>query len=982
MNKNYKINRFFYLALLFSFKTALFGNSYIAAYISYQYIETNKYKISLHAVMDCNKYSLTQNYEAIQIYSKTKSISVNQKLFLNNTTNLNKPNCRLNCSYKYSLKEYVFEDTIDFSSSSYAAFLNASACDIYLTTISASRQSTTEIYSNLLIVSSFIDLCNHPKNNSPKITNLNQFFAQCGYPYYFQNFTEEIDNDDFTFELQPVLNFGNSPVAYNTGLDYSFPLNIYCPPNIGVNNCKPLPNAKPPRGFFINNKQPELVFTPEDCDQSSVISMRIKEFRNDSNGNPVQIGFMDYQYSVFVISENNIIPSISAPQKINFCSNNLNEFEIQLFDVLNSPLQTSLDGIDYQINNLPKGAKITTLDSTLSKVTLKVSFTPSDTQTTSESKKLEILAFDNNCTSKFLTRKTIEYNIYSTANIQQKISPLQCSKIGFKSTVNNSSVQWQVKKDNQLYYLSKLLADSTLSLKAGKYFVLSKNNLNNGCILHTKDSIDINYSLIPTAYLGKDTFVCYNDSLTLNPNITNGNAPYNYKWNKAPLINKSTYTTKGNNQPLIVVITDNNQCKFSDTINVKPMPEINVFHNYDNKPKCKEDSIDIFYYSNKTSGVYYQWSTPYINTYSSTASSFKLSSDTTVLIKIKAIDSISSCYDQTEFYYKVNTSPVLSKLTNHEKCQGDSISLTADLSSNKIIKTQWELDNVISSKPEFKLINLSKSKTVYLTYTDSDNCVYTDSSIITVYKIINKSYPDINVCNNANVNLFSNGFEQMKQGKWNYPLTKIDSNGNIKLSKNEIIDIEYSSDYNQCYSLQKARVFVNKDSVYATLKALVTVVNDGLYTEFTFPEFAKNGHSTFFEIYYGNGTYFRTRKTSQPHYYTYFPMDKEYAAYMVSSSQKCRDTFFLKQPISIDYLSTNIQHQGDIPSIYPNPTQNTITIEIEFETEYTIADVSGKIIEKGKLQSGKNHIDLKNNGMYFITLITANGNYRYKVIKN
>lgn len=981
MKKNYNLRFYIFSLLILMCQFSLNANTYVAAKIRYDYISNQKYKLSLIAIMDCRYYSLNQNYEVIKIHSVNKSISVNKTITHRKTTNIAKPSCSTNCANPYSFKEYTFEDTIDFSHNSLIAFNNNGACDIYFTLISASRQNTSIISGNSLNISSFLDKCNSAENSSPEVKSISRLLAPCNMPFYNSETVIDINNNQLEYELQPVLNSGNTKATYNNNLDYKYPLTGFCPPNPGVANCKPLPNASPPRGFYFNTSKLEIIFTPTDCDQSSIIFYRINEYKNDSNGIKQLIGFMDYQFSIFVVEIPNFIPEINSPNSIQFCSNNNNDYEINITHFSYPPSQTQLDGIGYKINYLPEGAKITTLDSSLNVVKLRLSFHPADSQVTTKLNSIEIIAYNLNCTDNLVNIKKIDYNINSHVAIAHKIKKLSCSKIGRSPLFMNASANWKIQKGNDIYYHGRTFIDTSISLPKGKYQIFSTYNTYNGCIFTLHDSIELDSSSIPKVYLGRDSVVCPNDTFIINSTIINGKAPYRYKWNNYSLNNKSMFSTTGSKAPIYIRVFDDNQCVFTDTIYIRKNREIKAYHNYNSVPTCKGDSSNLSIYSNSSTFEKYQWSTPTMSGTSDTPTSIKIPFYENTPITIRAIDKSSHCFDEVQLNYLVLPTPNFTKLASHEKCQGDSLILNADLSSNSIKKTEWKYNNKYYFTPNLKIQNLVKNVNVFLTYTDTNNCQFFDTSKMIIYPKINKSIPEINSCNGEALNLFYNGFEPLIQGYWNYPSSKIDSLGNIQLNRNEIIDIEYRSQYKQCNSLQKARIFVNKDSVYATLKANVTVNSNGIFTEFTFPEYFKNGSKTQFEVHYGNGSYILVSKTNSPIYYTY-PFGSVYLPFMVSKSQKCTDTFYLQQPITMDYVNGNRLTKEDLVKIFPNPTPNEIYIELTFNSEYKITDALGKVIEIGNFNSGLNSIDLENKGIFFIYLNSEKGNFVYKVIRN
>jgi hypothetical protein len=70
-------------------------------------------------------------------------------------------------------------------------------------------------------------------------------------------------------------------------------------------------------------------------------------------------------------------------------------------------------------------------------------------------------------------------------------------------------------------------------------------------------------------------------------------------------------------------------------------------------------------------------------------------------------------------------------------------------------------------------------------------------------------------------------------------------------------------------------------------------------------------------------------------------------------------------------------------SIYPNPTENKITIKIDRLSNYKIFNISGQLIKKGNLLIGENTLDVFNfsNGVYFIKINSNSNNATLKLVK-
>ena len=67
--------------------------------------------------------------------------------------------------------------------------------------------------------------------------------------------------------------------------------------------------------------------------------------------------------------------------------------------------------------------------------------------------------------------------------------------------------------------------------------------------------------------------------------------------------------------------------------------------------------------------------------------------------------------------------------------------------------------------------------------------------------------------------------------------------------------------------------------------------------------------------------------------------------------------------------------------IYPNPAQNSFTIEAKGEIQYSVYNALGQVVLAGKF-TGKAQIDAQSlrQGVYFLQLKGTNGNWVEKLI--
>ena len=93
--------------------------------------------------------------------------------------------------------------------------------------------------------------------------------------------------------------------------------------------------------------------------------------------------------------------------------------------------------------------------------------------------------------------------------------------------------------------------------------------------LKSQTYINFNYSApsVPIVFAGNDTIVSMGTTLTLNPAITGGTAPFSYQWTPGNLLSDSTilspqYLVSEINVDFVLTVTDVNGCTISDTVNV------------------------------------------------------------------------------------------------------------------------------------------------------------------------------------------------------------------------------------------------------------------------------------------------------------------------------------------------------------------------------------------------------------------------------
>lgn len=104
--------------------------------------------------------------------------------------------------------------------------------------------------------------------------------------------------------------------------------------------------------------------------------------------------------------------------------------------------------------------------------------------------------------------------------------------------------------------------------------------------------------------------------------------------------------------------------------------------------------------------------------------------------------------------------------------------------------------------------------------------------------------------------------------------------------------------------------------------------------------------------------------------------------FTISGSQKFYAIGFLTQGLSVDEVANSNNF-----NVYPNPTQGKVTVEVKdaslMPEMVTVLDIAGKQVYSTVYTKGASQLDIdlsdKTKGIYFVRILTANGNYTKRV---
>ncbi|MFM6984783.1 MAG: hypothetical protein ACKOXF_11670, partial [Chitinophagaceae bacterium] len=288
MNRLYKI--LIVLFVILGFQEAK-ASHMMGGDIAYECISPGKFKLVIKIYRDCR--GIPFNSPDIKLFCKDGSnqTSVNYtRTAINDLT----PTCTggtapcnpQNTPSNEGIEEHVFEAIVDFNTSPFKAMKDAGCCEIIIKVEQCCRNGAiTTISPGNFYTDAMINICaiGNKCNTSPQLSIPPVAYVCCNQPFTYNNGVREvIDGDSLSYELGTPLNANQSNETYTGNFNSQIPMTPYCPPNPGVVNCRALPNAKPPRGFYFDKETGDIVFTPTKCDEVGVIVIQITEWRKDS----------------------------------------------------------------------------------------------------------------------------------------------------------------------------------------------------------------------------------------------------------------------------------------------------------------------------------------------------------------------------------------------------------------------------------------------------------------------------------------------------------------------------------------------------------------------------------------------------------------------------------------------------------------------------------------------------------------------------
>lgn len=977
------------LTLLIFICSNTFAQRLAGSEIYYERTGNRQYKITAVVYRECDSDPLNSLNTYVFAGNLNQSINMTRVSIekINDT-------CGNPCNIKNDVgnagfEKHIYEGTIDFNSGSYSGFISNAYCNVNVAIRQGGRDNRTNTHgTGMYYNEASINICDSTvSNSSPRFSMEPKFYASLNQPLSYSPGPKDTDgSDSMAFSIEPVLTDYNTPILYNSGYSYTIPLTPYCPPNPGYTECRALPNAKPPRGFYFDNNVCTIITTPTNTDMA-YIRIKIREFKKINNVWK-EMGAVSRDFMIQPkVNPKNYPPyfvSIPTTPDLNICSNTYS-FDITAKDDIYLPYQSIADTThlvyDYGYLNSTYQVQTTSRERT-AQLTLK-----GDTSKITKTHYFTIGAYDKLCninlitkTYKVTTSPIIDYTTSYTLDSCQVFT----GQVAFKDTT--LKYPWTI--DVIQPDLSKLSFSPGFNIhQNGLHYLTYRVKTSNNCFVYQYDTLDIsNAFLLPQMNINKDTSMCEG-------------APYMFGFQPATIDNLSKWEWSIND-----TIVNTVDSIISGTF--YKMNTVNYFSKFKlkivNDKGCEsERKITVFSSTKKNfqlfqpgsytvcpsiktdvainaSGLkwpiktHWEYDGQSLDTGSNSLSVKTPDALKTLLLKASVKDD-NHCFYFDSVYLTSTESPYFELIADKSFCKDSTVNVQITQFNNPKLKSiLWtDLSNVIVLGRDSMNLKrkVNNSEYIVATINDSNNCSYKDSlKIVPVQTPKVSLNPLQDVCEGQAIKVIAQANPAGNyQYKWRVNNFLLDSTGS------SITLLQPTGKGTIYLTTDNKGECSDYDSVNYTVNPLpvVGIIGDTLYTtKDTVKLQSVNQHLLY---YWTNGektgSYNRPASSFGP---------GTYQVWLRGTNQ-----FFCvaADTITIHIEPSNLidRTSADKISIYPNPANEQLIIQSDVSIHYQIFNSNGQVIMQGSLEEKVKAINLEtlSSGVYYIEI----AGIKYKFVK-
>lgn len=493
------------------------------------------------------------------------------------------------------VEEHTFEATIDFNTSPLNNFVNKSTCcevTFYVNECCRNGAITTGQASQNFYATAMVNICNLQKmknkcNSSPQLSNPPIAFLCCNQPWYYNNGAiDTIDYDSISYKLVNGLQgIPNSSVSYASPFTAKVPMTPYCVPPTTI-NCVPNPKTSPPRGFYFDTTNGDIITTPTKCDESAVICVEQTEWRKDTSGVWRVIGRTRRDMQIWVRDDcgYNKAPTLGPKFTYQVCEGETLKFKVESDDETFTPYQTTPDTTTMKWNAGIPGAKFTLASKSdwpeKRKSYAWFEWTPPIGSASDISYSFTVTVSDQHCEPPATSIRSFKIKVNPKPKSKRRYTQLKCGRFAMEAyeIYVATSYSWSVRDTlaKELFYSSKK-TDTMNYYYAGKYIIVHKLTSAQSCITIYSDTVYLTQP--PKVILADaDSFACYGTTFALKAKVIAGKPTLKYRWNNGDTLDYTTIKNFKKDSTLMLEVTDGDGCKFRDTTLtfVKPLPVISL----------------------------------------------------------------------------------------------------------------------------------------------------------------------------------------------------------------------------------------------------------------------------------------------------------------------------------------------------------------------------------------------------------------------
>ncbi len=1042
------MNRILLSITLFLFSVNTFATPATGGEITYKYIGNNQFDVTFIYYRDCRDDSLIEPFFSMRCMATGKTLNITAyRVSIRDLSTACDTMAKCSPSnFKISTTNPIFEAHIytarlDFNSV-YSDLKNC--CTIKLGMGYCCRLGTTTGSSGgAFWVTSTLDLCKAPTNSSPVFSSVPMFVVAANQALYL-NFAAQdtMDGDSLSYSFTNPMQNWVGKTTWSGGYSSTYPMKAYF-----IGTTKPPysnPNLDPPVGIYIDTSTGTIILTPTEVDQVSILAVSVKEWRKDNAGKYIQIGEIIRDVKIFVIAS----PANNPPKITNkifqysVCAGTKLCFDITTEDKVYVPPPPAKtpppDSITLTWNAGIKGATFTINNNKAREKRATFCWTPQEKDVSDIPYSFIVKAQDNHCPINAVANRIFTIVVQPDVKVNHNIEKLNdhtyIGKGGVDSGINAKYTQfWQVLDStgkslnilnhnyrNGLFFIMKPnninhSTDTIIFRRNGKYIINHVVSIIGYCTKSFMDTVIVkNISMEVSLSLYGDTIVCKQTTIRINAKVTNGVRPFKYKWKKDGKITADTTEfidfTALNTFLLEVEVKDSGDKLNSTSLYVNAGYSKPKFKTNNDTLVCEETELKLKAIPlTKVENIKkWEWRSSAIligitdSLKTKTAGIFSIRAengngcygyDTVIITNFRKTKLVLKdgeyCQDKNELNQnEIILSPgnlgIYSKmewtLLKSLKNKSGRINLLTDLLSDEDLSSNY----LYKIKFDKSLIDLSSSKKDSLRFsllaTDSFSCLSADTMTIQLIKNPSLSFNKnpFMICRNNSVDLNSNLITD-GVAKWiatNAALYNIwpdsgeISNGKIKgkyfkPDGGTFLSIVIS-DFEGCKSAGSIDL--------AVFSSPIPLVNYMLYSDSI--KFTDNSlYATNRKWYLDNVYVDNTRAIV----FTQKAVNNKPLRLDLNNSQCVNDTTLIIQTLEIT------KPKSSLITIYPNPVNQTLTIETSQTKPYKIRVLNtlGQIVLLKDLDYVTEILEVSNlsNGIYFLEIEFEKSISRLRFVK-